>query len=53
MQGFITSRDVVRHLPLIWREFGTRCVVRCLFAVISRQRTTFLECACPSRRYMQ
>ncbi len=51
MQGVITSREVVRHLPLIWREFGTRCVVRCLAAVILRQRTTFLDCA--TRRSMQ
>ena len=43
MQGVITSRDVLRHLPLIWREFGTRCVLRCLRALVSRRTCTFLE----------
>ncbi|MEW6434966.1 MAG: hypothetical protein AB1730_25990 [Myxococcota bacterium] len=43
MRGVITTRTVLRHLPLIWREFGARVAVRCLAAVLLRRRTTFLE----------
>ncbi len=43
MQGVITSRDVVRHFPLIWREFGRGCAWRCVMALLTRRRTTFLE----------
>lgn len=43
MRGVITSRDVLTHLPTIWRGFGTRCVLRCLLAVLTRRRTTFLQ----------
>lgn len=45
MQGAITSRDVVRHFPLIWREFGSACAWRCVKALVLRRRTTFLELA--------
>lgn len=43
MQGTITGWDVVRHPVLILRGFGPRCYVRCLLAVLSRRRTTFLD----------
>lgn len=43
MQGVITSRDVASNLPLIWREFGSRCALRCIVALLTRRRTTFLE----------
>jgi hypothetical protein len=46
MQGVITSKDILRHLPLILREFGPRCAVRALRAVLTRERTTFLDVAC-------
>lgn len=46
MQGVITSRDILRHLPLILREFGPRCAVRALTAILKRERTTFLDVAC-------
>ena len=46
MQGVITSRDILRHLPLILREFGPRCAMKALTAVITRKRTTFLDVAC-------
>ncbi len=46
MQGVITSRDVLRYLPLIWREFGPRCAMRCVHAVLTRKKTTFLDVAC-------
>ena len=47
MQGVITGKDVLKHLPLIWREFGTRCAVKALTAVLTGKKTTFLDCACP------
>lgn len=46
MEGIITSKDVIVHLPLIWREYGTGCALRALKAVVTRQRTTFLDVAC-------
>jgi hypothetical protein len=45
MKGIITARDVFRNLPLIGREFGIRCLFRCVRAVLSSQPTTFLELA--------
>ena len=46
MQGVITSKDVLKHLPLIWREFGTRCAISALRAVLTGKKTTFLDVAC-------
>ena len=46
MQGVITGRDVLKNLPLIWREFGTRCAVNALRAVLTGKKTTFLDVAC-------
>lgn len=45
MRGVITGREVMANLGLVWREFGARCVVRCLVAVVTRRRTTFLRLA--------
>ncbi len=42
MRGLITEREVFRNLPLIWREFGFRCLVRCVRALFRSQPTTFL-----------
>ncbi len=42
MRGLITHRDVIGNARLIWREFGLRCLFRCLAALLSRKRTTFL-----------
>ena len=39
MRGVITGRDVVTHLGLIYREFGTGCVARCLWVLLSRRST--------------
>lgn len=52
MRGVITTRDVVIHLGLIWREFGPGCFLRCLRAIIVRKETTFLDvmAGAPSRR---
>jgi hypothetical protein len=46
LDGVITTRDVLKNLPLIWREFGPVCAFKCLKAVMSRERTTFLDVAC-------
>lgn len=43
MRGAITGWDVVRHPILIVRGFGPRCYLRCVIAVLSRRKTTFLE----------
>ena len=49
MRGVITSKDLLVNLPLIWREFGPLCVVRCVRALIHQQlsgrHTTFLDIA--------
>lgn len=46
MQGVITGRDVLLNLPLIWREFGSRCALSALRAVLTGKKTTFLDVAC-------
>lgn len=43
MRGIITSRDVVQNVGIIFREFGVRCLARCLWVMATGQRTTFLE----------
>ena len=45
MRGVITNRDVMANLGVVWREFGSLCVLRCLFVALSGRRTTFLEIA--------
>ena len=49
MRGVITSKDVLVNIPLIWREFGPLCVIRCMRALLSQQlsgrHTTFLDIA--------
>lgn len=45
MHGSITGRHVLRHSVVIVREFGTLCFLRCIKAVLLRQRTTFLNVA--------
>ena len=46
VQGLITSADVLWHAPTIIRGFGLRSYLRCLAALLSRRRTTFLELVC-------
>jgi len=46
MRGVITSRDFLTNAPLIWREFGPRCVFRCMAALLAGRQTTFLDLAC-------
>jgi hypothetical protein len=45
MRGLICNKDVAANLGLIWREFGCRCALRCLGAVLSGTETTFLDVA--------
>jgi hypothetical protein len=45
MKGVIDGRQVASHFGLIWREFGPRCAIRCVVAVLRRRRTTFLDIA--------
>jgi len=43
VRGIITGRDVVQNLGIIYREFGARCLVRCLWVLAIGKRTTFLD----------
>jgi hypothetical protein len=43
MRGCITGRDVLRHPYMICRLWGPGCYLRCLRAVMTGQRCTFLE----------
>jgi hypothetical protein len=43
MRGIITGRDVMQNVGIIYREFGARCLVRCLFVLAIGKQTTFLE----------
>jgi hypothetical protein len=45
MVGVIDSKRAALHLGLIWREFGPRCAIRCLGALLRGRRTTFLDLA--------
>jgi len=41
--GLITGKEVLRNGGSIVRGFGFRSYLRCLWAVFSRRRATFLE----------
>jgi hypothetical protein len=43
MQGCITSRDILRHPLMICRLWGPGYYLRCLHAVVTRRRCTFLQ----------
>jgi hypothetical protein len=43
MEGCIAGKDVIRESLTIVHLLGPRCHLRCLGAVISRRRCTFLE----------
>jgi hypothetical protein len=43
MRGVITGREVMRNARLIRREFGLRCLARCLWVLLTRKRATFLD----------
>lgn len=45
MSGVVTTRDIFTHSPLIVREFGLRCLARCVWRSLrSEGVVTFLEC---------
>jgi hypothetical protein len=43
MLGVIGNKEVAANFGLIWREFGPRCAIRCVGAILRGKRTTFLE----------
>ena len=43
VQGVITSKDVLWHTSTIVRAYGLRHYFRCVGALLSGQRTTFLD----------
>jgi hypothetical protein len=43
VQGLITTKDVLFHAPTIVGNFGLRRYLRCLAALLTTRRTTFLE----------
>jgi hypothetical protein len=49
IQGLITSKDVLWRAGTIVRSFGVRRYLRCICALLSGRRTTFLELMWPGR----
>jgi len=47
ISGSITTKDVLLNASTIVRGFGLSTNVRCLHAVVTGRRTTFLELAWP------
>ncbi len=48
MVGVVTTRHLLTHSGVIVHEFGARCLLRCLWCVLTRRDgVTFLECAFP------
>lgn len=45
MVGSIQGRHILRHPLAIFRGFGALCLLRCIKAVLLRERTTFLDVA--------
>lgn len=45
MQGLITAKDVLCHPVIIVRSWGPTTYLRCLRALVSRRRATFLSVA--------
>jgi len=43
VQGFITRKESLRHTTTIVRAYGLRHYLRCVGALLSSRRTTFLE----------
>ena len=43
MKGVIGKREALLNLPLIWREFVPGCACRCVHALLTNKKTTFLE----------
>jgi hypothetical protein len=47
VNGLVTSRDLLLHPLLILHGFGPRCFLRCVVAVISGRKSTFLDLVFP------
>ncbi len=47
IKGCITTRDVLLNASMIVRGFGLGAFLRCLRALLTGRRTTFLELAWP------
>ena len=47
ISGTITTKDVLLNASTIVRSFGLSTYVRCLRALLTGRRTTFLELAWP------
>jgi len=47
ISGNITTKDVLLNASTIVRSFGLSTYVRCLHALLTGRRTTFLELAWP------
>ena len=43
INGLITTKDVLRYSATIVREYGAATYLRCCLAILSGQRTTFLN----------
>jgi hypothetical protein len=43
MRGCITARDVLRHPVIICQLWGLACYLRCLMAIATGRRCTFLQ----------
>ena len=46
ISGVITTKEVLRHVAVIVREFGPVAYLRCCVAILLRKRTTFLNIVC-------
>lgn len=48
MVGFVTTRHLFTHSAVIVSEFGTVCLLRCLWRTVTADHAvTFLECTVP------
>jgi hypothetical protein len=48
MVGFVTTRHLLTHSAVIVKEFGTVCLLRCLWRTLTADHAvTFLECTVP------
>lgn len=48
MVGFVTTRHLFTHSAVIVKEFGTVCLLRCLWRTVTADHAvTFLECTVP------
>ena len=47
MRGYVTTRHLLIHAPIIIQEFGWRAYFRCLIrCTLATEPVTFLGCVC-------